>query len=251
VKVPGLPGDFYVGTSGWNYPDWKNRFYRGLSARHWLSEYAKHFPAVEVNATFYRTPSSKTYENWRNSTPPEFVFSLKGSRWITHLQRLENVGEAVAAEKERGRALGSKLRVLLWQLPSSLRCDAAKLKAFAEILRSWSEVRHVIEFRHSSWFTEEVAGLLRRWGLVNCFSDSGSWPLWEAITSDCVYLRLHGRPKTYASPYSKEALQEWALKIRSWLQRNWEVHVYFDNTAFGAAWENALELAHLVREQKG
>ncbi|CAF0692493.1 DUF72 domain-containing protein [Candidatus Methylacidithermus pantelleriae] len=246
MKVTEFPGDLYLGTSGWSYSDWKDRYYKGLPSRDWLTEYAKHFPAVEVNATFYRAVSPGTFTSWNKTTPEEFAFAIKGSRRITHVQKLSCTPEAVLQEREGCRPLGTKLKAVLWQLPSSLHCDLEKLKAFACLLKEWKDVRHVLEFRHSSWHNQEVASILRHWQLANCQSHSGKWPFWEAVTTDCVYVRLHGSPETYVSAYTSAELTEWAYRICGWLAKKYEVHIYFDNTAHGIAWENARQLLELL-----
>ncbi len=237
-----------IGTSGWNYDTWKTRFYDGVPKKEWLAYCASRFTGMEINATFYRLQRSGTFQRWFAATPDDFRFAMKGHRFVTHNKKLAVPRSAIDLEREQARALGAKLRVVLWQLPRQFHKDLARLDAFGGLLRRWPEVRHSVEFRHPSWFDEEVAECLRRFGLANCQSDAGDWPLWDAVTTDLVYVRLHGRPRTYASAYRSEALQAWAEKIRRWHHAGYEVHVYFDNDAEGAAPHNALELLARLRD---
>lgn len=194
-----------IGTSGWSYPGWRQGFYAGVAQRRWLGHCAEHFTALEVNATFYRLLKESTYERWRKETPDGFVFAVKGSRFITHVKRLNDVAEAVSLQRERTAGLGSKLRAVLWQMPQSLHKDMARLAGFAAALGAWPEARHALEFRHPSWFDDEVAGCLAAHRLAVCISDAASWPMWDRVSTDLVYVRLHGHERTYASAYDDEA----------------------------------------------
>lgn len=237
----------YVGTSGWSYPEWAERFYAGVPRREWLAHYAGRFCAVEVDASFYHTPRPTTLARWRNETPAEFRFALKGHRYLTHVRRLRDVTEPLARERANAAALGEKLRVMLWQLPAGLARDPARLEAFANALGGWPEVRHAIEFRHPSWFEDGTAGCLERHRIACCQSDAARWPLWEAVTTDLVFVRLHGRPRTYSSSYGEEALDRWARNLLAWTAEGREVHVYFDNTDAGHAPADALRLLGRLR----
>ncbi|HUW51288.1 MAG TPA: DUF72 domain-containing protein [Sulfuricella sp.] len=241
-----MSGRAFIGTSGWNYPEWRDSFYGGIPARDWLGFYARHFDAVEVNATFYRHQRRSTFEHWREQTPANFVFAIKGHRYLTHVKRLAEAEQSLATSREAAAGLGNKLAVVLWQTPRSLHKDLARLERFAQALSAWPEVRHVLEFRHASWFDAEVAGCLRGHRLANCLSDAVDWPLWDAVTTDLVYVRLHGHARTYASAYGDGELGDWAGRIRVWLAEGRNVHVYFDNTAAGAALHNALRLKEML-----
>jgi uncharacterized protein YecE (DUF72 family) len=236
----------YIGTSGWNYDAWRGDFYRGKPRAQWLRWYAQRFGAVEVNATFYRLQRKATFERWRAETPPGFRFSIKANRYLTHNRKLRAPATPLRLERERACGLGGKLAAVLWQLPRSLRKDLARLARFAQALRRWRRVRHVIEFRHPSWFCDEVAACLRKHRIAVCQSDAADWPMWDAVTTDLVYVRLHGHAVTYASGYSEASLRAWASRIRRWLAQGLAVHVYFDNDAFGQAPRNATRLIALV-----
>jgi uncharacterized protein YecE (DUF72 family) len=136
----------------------------------------------------------------------------------------------------------------LWQLPATLHKDLTRLNQFLHAVQQWPEVRHIVEFRHRSWFDDETADCLAVAGIANCLSDANDWPLWERVTTDLVYIRLHGHTQTYASPYNSAELAQWAEHIAYWLQEQKQVHVYFDNDALCSAPSNALELKSLFQD---
>ncbi len=138
---------------------------------------------------------------------------------------------------------------MLWECPGSFHRNDGRLEAFATALDEWRDVRHAIEFRHDSWFDDDVLQCLRSHGLAWCQSDAADWPYWNAVSTDLVYVRLHGHTRTYASAYSGSSLRRWAARVRSWLTEGRDVHVYFDNTAEGKAIANAGRLCELLRDQ--
>jgi uncharacterized protein YecE (DUF72 family) len=240
------PGPVYVGTSGWQYRNWAGDFYAGAPAKAWLRRYAERFEALEVNSTFYGQVRPATLERWRLETPADFRFSLKAHRYLTHVKRLAFEPESLERQKAAARVLGEKLAAMLWQMPRSLRYDQPRLESFLALLQRWPEVRHALEFRHASWFREEVAEALAQGGHAVCLSDAADWPLWDRVTTDLVYLRLHGHEATYRSHYGDAALAAWAGRIGLWRAERRTVHVYFDNTDAGAAWRNALRLREIL-----
>ena len=242
----GKQGRLYIGTSGWNYSGWRASFYAGVPRRLWLSHCAEHFNAVEINATFYGAQRRETFARWAEETPPEFRFAMKANRYITHNKKLLESEQPVRRERERAQALGGKLAAVVWQLPANLHRNLARLETFADTLGQWPEARHAIEFRHSSWFDDEVADCLRRHRVAVCLSDAADWPLWDVVTTDLVYLRLHGHTRTYVSAYSTPSLRRWAQRIRAWRAEGRDVHVYFDNDAAGAAPRDALRLRGML-----
>jgi uncharacterized protein YecE (DUF72 family) len=244
-KPPGAP--IYVGTSGWTYDSWRDRLYRDVPRAQWLTHYATRFDAVEVNATFYHALEAETFAHWRERTPARFRFAIKANRYLTHVSRLHFPAAALARERQGAAHLGAKLAAVLWQLPSTLHLDLTLLEPFLERLSHWPETRHAVEFRHASWFVPQTAALLAAHRVAACQSDAADWPIWEGIvTTDLIYLRLHGRPITYCSPYSDHALRKWAEHARRWRDEGRAVHVYFDNTDLGHAPENAARLAQLA-----
>ncbi|MGZ5054580.1 MAG: DUF72 domain-containing protein [Methylobacter sp.] len=236
----------HIGTSGWSYPEWQQSFYAGLARKDWLKFYAERFSAVEINGTFYRLQSPDTFNKWFNETPPAFKFAIKANRYLTHNKKLLDPESSILIEKNHAEALQDKLAVVLWQLPGQLKKDLTRLNDFADALRQWPEVRHSIELRHPSWFDDETAACLDQANIAVCLSDAHAWPMWDRVTSNLVYIRLHGHTKTYVSTYSKPELTYWTERIARWATQGKEVHVYFDNTAECAAPFNADTLRALV-----
>ncbi len=246
-----MAGRAFIGTSGWSYDGWKNNFYEGVPRTQWLEYCAEKFTALEVNGTFYRLQSEATFRKWREQTPDDFVFTAKGHRYVTHNKKLTDSDETVITSRDNMRPFGTKLAVVVWQLPSQFSCNLERLEAFARTLtRRWTAVRHAVEFRDTSWFNDDVANLMSSHNLAVCQSDAADWPMWDAVTTDLVYIRLHGHSRTYASTYSSGLLDDWAKKIRAWMRENRDVHVYFDNDAEGAAPHDALKLMERVSVDK-
>jgi len=236
-----------IGTSGWNYPEWCQVFYpEGLPASRWLAFYARHFATLEINATFYRLPSPETVRKWREGVPDSFLFAVKGSRFMTHVKRLLDIEEPLQRFLEVMRELNPKLGPILWQLPPGLAFDAERTERFLKILPSTE--RHALEARHDSWLSEACLGLLRDYGVAWCIADTPFYPYLEAVTADFVYARLHGHEQLYTSCYSPEELGEWAEKIRRWAGEGSDVYLYFDNTAYGHAVENAHTLQEMLAD---
>ena len=238
-----------IGTSGWSYQHWRHCFYNGVARKDWLKFYAERFAAVEINGTFYRLQKPTTFRKWFDDTPANFKFALKANRYLTHNKKLIDPEASVLIEKDHAGQLNEKLAAVLWQLPSLLKKDTGRLNEFVAALRHWPEVRHVVEFRHPSWFDNDTADCLDDADIAVCQSDAESWPLWERITSNLAYVRLHGHTRTYASSYSDGELTLWADKIREWLRQGRDVHVYFDNDAECAAPFNALALQAIIGDR--
>ncbi len=221
----------YVGCSGWHYKDWKERFYpEGLAQKDWLSYYAETFSSVEINATFYKIPQEKTFQKWKAETPDEFRFSLKGSRYVTHLKKLKEVAPYVKEFYDSIEALREKCACVLWQLPGNFKKtenNQAKLEAFLKTLSSDHD--NVIEFRDASWFDRETRELLQDHSAIPCsVSSSFDVPELLEVSNGRAYLRFHGKGKElYKYFYSEEELQEWAEAV---LQSGAEkVYAYFNN----------------------
>ncbi|HIE53432.1 MAG TPA: DUF72 domain-containing protein [Armatimonadetes bacterium] len=230
-----------IGTSGWSYKDWRGRFYPAdLPSAKWLEHYAQHFDTVEVNSTFYHLPREATVANWRRRTPEGFLFAVKASRFITHKQRLQEPATSLERFLDRMRHFGEKCGPLLFQLPPNFPADGERLASF---LAAW-EAGWLItfEFRHPSWFCEEVYDLLRAHNAALCIADTPSYPQAFVRTANFVYLRLHGAEKLYVSRYTEAQLEEWAGRIRGWLAEGADVYVYFDNDYQAHAVVNAQEL---------
>ncbi|MDJ0929075.1 MAG: DUF72 domain-containing protein [Gammaproteobacteria bacterium] len=246
-----MTAKIFIGTSGWSYDVWRDSFYRGVPRRAWLPHYAERFSAVEINASYYRLQQLSTYRKWAEATPARFRFAIKANRYLPAYRRLQDPARSIALERERAQGLGDKLSAVLWQCPPSFRKNLARLDAFAEALNAWRDVRHTIEFRHRSWFDADVLECLRKHSLAVCQSDAADWPLWDAVSTDLVYIRLHGHTRTYESAYRRATLDRWARRVRGWRAEGRTVHVYFDNTDAGAAVRDAGRLAAMLSSDRG
>jgi uncharacterized protein YecE (DUF72 family) len=232
-----------IGTSGWAYKHWEGVFYpvRWPKSK-WLEHYIGHFDTVELNASFYRLPNRTTFKNWKARTPDNFLWSVKGSRFITHTRRLENPAEPLKRLYGVTAGLEEKLGVILFQLPPSLAFDE---EVFREFCRSLDpQVRHAVEPRHPSWMNHKAFHLLGEFNMALCTADpAGRFPSCNAITADFVYIRLHGSRELYASKYSEAELQTWAEKVAVW---NRDAFIYFNNDVKGHAVNNAKRLKEIL-----
>ena len=232
-----------VGCSGWNYADWRERVYpKGVPQRRWLEHYATLFDTVEVNNTFYRLPARSAVASWVEGTPPAFLFSVKASRFLTHMKRLTDMGRGVERFYERIQPLSEsrKLGPVLWQLPETFRRDDERL-AFA--LERLPLGRHCFEFRHESWFTPDVYALLRKHGVALVIGDHPGRPFQtHELTADWTFVRFHHGSRGRAGNYSERELETWARRIARW-RRHVEVFGYFNNDWEGYAVRNGLRLA--------
>jgi len=240
-----------VGCSGWNYDDWRGRLYpEGMGPARWLRRYAEVFDTVEVNSTFYRLPTAASVERWAEQTPADFVFSVKASRYLTHVRRLRDVADGVELLFERIEALvrSQKLGPVVWQLPPNFRRDDERLAA---ALGALPPGRHCFEFRHPSWFTDPVYELLRAHEAALVIGDHPRWPFQEReLTTDWTLVRLHHGARGRRGNYSAREIEEWAERIEGW-RRQAEVFVYFNNDWEGFAVENARRLKRLLRPPRG
>jgi len=241
-----LAGRLHIGTSGWSYDSWRDNFYGDTPKKNWLRFCAGRFTAIEVDATFYRLQTRETFVRWRKETPRGFRFAIKANRYLTHSKKLKDPLPAIRLEREHAAGLGDKLAVVVWQLPHNFKKNLERLETFARALNAWRKVRHAIEFRHESWFREDVLECLKAHRIAVCQSDATDWPMWGAVSTDLVYVRLHGHTRTYASRYGKKGLAPWVKRIRRWLREGQDVHCYFDNDAFGAAPKDAGLLLQLL-----
>jgi uncharacterized protein YecE (DUF72 family) len=255
-----------VGISGWTYQPWRGTFYpQGLPVRRQLAYVAERMSSVEVNGSFYGLLRPSSYARWLTEVDPvtgrDFVFAIKGSRFITHMRKLVDPTAALANFYASGvLALGERTGPFLWQLPATFRFDEAKLAAFLEALpRTAGEaaalaaqhdarlsgdralttttmpglaLRHAFEVRHESFRVPAFTALLRRHGVALVLSDNpGTWPVFDEVTAPFAYVRLHGHDELYASGYDDDALDAWAAKVRGWDRAGLDVYVYCDNDA--------------------
>ena len=233
----------FIGTSGWYYPHWIERFYpQEILKKDLLAYFSSHFSTVELNNSFYHLPRKENFENWYRKTPRGFVFSVKASRTITHYKRLVDTEESLNLFLERVLYLKEKLGPILYQLPPSLEKDIDLLKHFLFSLPT--HLRQTIEFRHSSWLDEEVFALLQRFNIAYCIISMGNFPVCLRASADFVYIRMHGAVRTIS--YSERELKEWAGYIKKFLKEGKDVYVYFNNDYQGYAVENAKTLKELL-----
>lgn len=235
-----------IGTSGWSYHHWQGLFYpQNLPSGRWLEYYCQHFDTAELNSTFYHLPKPQTFTNWYQRTPENFLFSVKASRFISHILKLNGAREPLATFIDNALGLKEKLGPVLFQLPPNFTLDLERLEKFLKILPT--DQRVAFEFRHESWFCSEVYKLLKKNNVALVFSDTPNYPLVFETTTDFVYIRLHGHEILYASKYSKNELRKWVAKIKTWLEDGLDVYVYFDNDAEANAIRNATELKELLK----
>lgn len=242
VKKSGI----LIGTSGWNYASWRGPFFpTEVMLKHHLEYYATQFATAELNGVFYRTPSLTTVADWAKRTPDDFVFAWKASKFITHWKRLgETSVNSLALIEERLKILGRKAGPVLFQLPPQFELDAARLRSFIKLLPR--RRRYAFEFRHRSWYCDEVLRILERNGISLCLSDHHDAPSpWE-VTAAHVYVRGHGPGGAYEGAYSERALRRWAEQCQKWRDEGRMVYVYFDNDQKSAAPFDALKLMRLL-----
>ncbi len=242
--------EIFIGCSGFNYSDWKGNFYPpDLPQKKWLQYYCTVFDTVELNVTFYRVPLAGTFDKWYAETPSDFAFSLKGSRFITHIKRLLDPEEPLSFFFERALRLKEKLRVVLWQFSPGFKIDIDRLRKFVKMLGNYP-VRNTFEFRNESWLTESVAELCAQHGISLCMAD---WPEFLddiPVRADFVYQRRHGRGGNYASLYSTDDLRKDALRINGYKKNRNDVFMYFNNDFQGYAPRNAMELLQILKKKR-
>ena len=230
----------YVGCSGWNYKDWRGKFYpEKLAQKNWLEFYSQKFNTVEVNNTFYRFPRDSSLLSWKETAPADFNFTLKGSRYVTHMKKLKEVSDSVQDFHRAANLLEDKLSCIFWQLPPNLHRDDERLKNFCEVLDSTD--KNVIEFRHQSWYHPEIYELLSGYDISFCSISSPEFPDEFITTNRIGYIRFHGEGKNwYDYYYATEQLKAWHDKILNIGLE--EVYVYFNNDIGANAVENAQQL---------
>lgn len=279
-----------IGISGWTYEPWRGVFYpEGLVQRRELEYASRQMNSVEINGSFYSLQRPASYARWAAETPEDFLFSVKGSKYITHMRKLVDVRTPLSNFFASGvLMLGKKLGPILWQLPPWLKYDRERMSEFLSLLprtssaaselarentlkkKEWiatdavakTRIRYAFEPRHESFFTADCVELFRKNKVALVFADTADkWPYIEDVTTDLIYIRLHGRDELYAGGYNDEQLDAWAKKIRSWRSgaeprgakrvakkmgsKNSprDVYVYFDNSITNHAPFDAVSLA--------
>lgn len=238
----------HIGTSGWSYDHWKGPFYpQALPTDQMLEYYAQHFRSVEINNSFYHLPEKKTLQHWHDSTPDDFLFTAKASRYITHMKKLKDPLQSVPVFLDRISLLKDKLGPILFQLPPRWHFNAMRLDAFLDSLDN--VFRYAFEFRDQSWLDREIIELLARHNAAFCIYELEGFSTPEVITADFIYVRLHGPDGAYQGSYSHKALSTWAERFTDWALQGKMVYCYFDNDQLGYATKNAGQLQKILSQQ--
>jgi len=250
-------GKLFIGTSGWVYSDWDGIFYPDdLPSKGKLKYFSQYFKTAEINYSFYHLPRPSSYQNWYNQTPEDFLFSVKVSRFITHIKRLLGAKEAWKQFLDNALFLKEKLGPILFQFPPSFKTTPKNLKRLEEFLKFIREnsfsnsrkfVRYAFEFRHKSWCDEKIYKLLKKYNTAWVIADSPSYPKVEEVTAGFVYIRMHGSQILFGSKYTDKELKDLAQKIKKWLEEGLDVYCYFNNDFHGYAIENTKELLKLCK----
>jgi uncharacterized protein YecE (DUF72 family) len=235
----------WIGTSGWQYRDWRGRLYpQRLPTSRWLEAYAGGYATVESNNAFYRLPERRVFEAWAERTPDDFMMAVKVSRYLTHIRRLRDPEEPIERFVERVAGLGPKLGPVLLQLPPQLRCEPERLADTLD--RFPSDMRVAVEFRHPTWFVPEIRAMLIERGVALCLADRRR-PLGELWrTTGWTYLRFHEGRAAPRPCYGRSALATWARRLADGWSPDEDVWVYFNNDPRGCAPRDAARFARLV-----
>ena len=234
-----------VGCSGWQYRHWRGTFYPpDLPLTKWFDHYASVFDTVEINNSFYRLPERATFASWARRAPLAFEFSVKASRFLTHMKKLKDPEEPIERLFSRMRALGTHLGPVLYQLPPGWKRDVERFAAFLDVLPR--DARHVIEFRDTSWYSPDVFRLMERRGVAVCLHDMPGSAAERSRVGPFVYVRFHGAGLRYGGAYSADCLRGWAAWLDAQLEEGSDVYAYFNNDSGGHAPRDALALRRLM-----
>lgn len=238
--------DVRIGTSGYHYRHWRGPFYpTKMPASHMLDYYCKHFDSLELNNSFYRLPTASAFDAWRETTPSNFVFAVKASRFLTHNKKLKDPENALQNLLPRAERLGNKLGPILFQLPPKWKVNAERLEELLEVLPR--RHRYAFEFRELSWITTEIDRLLARFNAAFCVYELAGYHSPLNVTADFAYVRLHGPGAAkYQGSYNDATLRQWSKQIREWSKTLAAVFLYFDNDQSGYAAKNALTLKAML-----
>ena len=234
-----------IGTSGWHYQHWVGRFYPDRwPASKMLAYYQERFDTVEINNSFYRLPVESALERWRELTPSNFVFAVKGSRYLTHMKKLKDPAAGIEKFFSRIDLLKKKLGPVLFQLPPNFGMKPERLETFVKALPK--RHRYAFEFRDESWNSPDIYALLRRHNSAWCSYNLAGYQSPIEVTADFTYVRLHGPAGKYQGSYPDQELAQWAARIRAWRSELKAIYIYFDNDDSGYAAHNALRLRELI-----
>lgn len=240
--------DIRIGTSGYHYKHWLGRYYpAGMKSNEMLKHYLRDFDTVELNNTFYQLPNESTFDAWRKTTPSDFLFAVKGSRFITHMIKLKDAQRGLTNFMPRAERLKGKLGPILWQLPPGWKVNVERLEEFLSLLPK--EHRYTFELRNETWMTDAVLEVLKKYNAAFCIYELAGYHSPIELTADWTYIRLHGPTSfKYQGSYSDEQLAEWADRIRAWSKKLKGIYVYFDNDDSAYAVDNALTLKRMVEK---
>lgn len=235
-----------IGTSGYHYKHWVGRYYpEKIKSSDMLAHYLRDFDTVELNNTFYQLPKEESFDNWRDSTPDDFLFAVKGSRFITHMIKLKDPERGLVNFLPRAERLGGKLGPILWQLPPGWKVNLERLEIFLEMLPK--RHRYAFELRNETWMNDDVLELLKKYNAAFCIYELAGYHSPIELTADWTYIRLHGPTSfKYQGSYSDAQMEEWAERIRGWKRKLKAAYVYFDNDDSAYAVDNALTLKKML-----
>lgn len=235
----------FIGTSGWHYKHWKGTFYPAdIKDSDQFSYYGKVFKTVELNNSFYHLPALSTFTEWRKSSPRDFIFSVKGSRYITHMKKLKVDKPSIRKFMSHAGRLKEKLGPILFQLPPHWKINIQRLADFLPLLPK--EHRYTFEFRNPTWYVKETYELLQQYNSAFCIYELAGHLTPLQVTADFVYIRLHGPGNKYQGSYPDRTLKKWAIRCKQWQQEKKQVYIYFDNDQAGYAAFNAKRLMELM-----
>ncbi|HEX8411478.1 MAG TPA: DUF72 domain-containing protein [Thermoanaerobaculia bacterium] len=242
-----MAAEIRIGTSGYHYKHWLGTYYpEGMKANQMLAHYLRDFDTVELNNTFYQLPNESTFDAWRDNTPRDFLYAVKGSRFITHMIKLKDAQRGLTNFMPRAERLGPKLGPILWQLPPHWKVNVERLEEFLSLLPE--KHRYTFELRNATWMTDEVLEVLKKHNAAFCIYELAGYQSPIEITADWTYIRLHGPTSfKYQGSYSDEQLAEWADRIRAWSRKMKAIYVYFDNDDSAYAVYNAIALKRMVK----
>lgn len=238
-------GKSYIGTSGWHYKHWMGTFYPAeLKPKDFIYYYLKFFRTLEINNSFYRLPNRQTFENWKKQVPPDFVFAVKASRYITHMKKLKDPHQPLADFLQNAQGLEEKLGPILFQLPPGWKLNIERFEEFLEALPKG--LLYTFEFRNHSWYDDNVLQLLEKYKCAFCIYELEFHMSPIEVTTDFIYVRLHGPSWKYSGSYSDSKMEEWAHKCLEWNNAGKNVYFYFDNDQLGYAAFNAITLKEMI-----
>ena len=237
-------GKIHIGTSGWHYSHWRGSFYPDeMAKKEFLGYYADHFQTVEINNSFYQLPKKETLTSWGNIVASGFIFTVKASRYITHMKKLKDSSEPVHTLLKTVEVLEDKLGPILFQLPPRWRFNPQRFNNFLESLPT--DYRYAFEFRDPTWFDTSAYEMMSKHGVAFCIYELAGLLSPKEVTADFVYIRLHGPGEAYRGQYETNVLAGWAGAFSTWAKQGKEIFCYFDNDEAGYAAQDALRLREM------